>query len=598
MQVRDAAAATNASAGVGSNTATAASGGAAYHVVVLGEEDNSPIIDVPISSRDVFKRQQEAIITWECLPAEREVALSFQENVGCQAIWYVSCMPRAALHHPQPLLRLVARLIGPLSSNARATVTCSRHVEWCRTAICEALGVPPGQSGDGATAGGTGTLGGDEDELMGNTGASGVDADSDASHACDAAGVSSSVNGGAAARDANSRGNIDAGVSDALHATAGTAGLAGAVGSAVRAAGGVASQASLATGSGSGSQSTAAPRQGPTPPSSPDSLHSRDSTSSDENDIENDDAASVSSSGSDTGSTDSHSSSGSGGSRSGSSSGSTSTSDDEDSNSSNSSSGGGSGAGAEGPVAADVAAADTSAASLDARFSTGAGGQMSLGLLADDGSMRKSLQRDGDMLGGAASDALVPLSAGRRPGVAHPAGFAAFESDSEGLVSDLDSLTAASPVSYGPLLPEPQITNMTAVLERLTTLAKHRHDDVVAFLVQSDAAYLHKLFEVFHEAEVRASLNGVYGSLLPWLPCVADPRLLCPLEPCRASTGRCHSICCRRRRRRRCRNWYACRTWMTRTAAVYSTKLRSSCCCSMTAHSWTCSWLTIFLSPS
>ncbi|KAF0929106.1 hypothetical protein E2562_015213 [Oryza meyeriana var. granulata] len=56
-------------------------------LTVLDEEDNETLLIHNITSEDIYRKQEETIISWRDPDAETELALSFQEAAGCSYIW-------------------------------------------------------------------------------------------------------------------------------------------------------------------------------------------------------------------------------------------------------------------------------------------------------------------------------------------------------------------------------------------------------------------------------------------------------------------------------------------------------------------------------
>ncbi|KAK8661817.1 hypothetical protein V6N13_091409 [Hibiscus sabdariffa] len=65
---------------------------------VFDEEDNDTLLLHRISPDDVFKKQEDTIISWRNLEYSTELALSFQENTGCSYIWDHICDVQRNMH--------------------------------------------------------------------------------------------------------------------------------------------------------------------------------------------------------------------------------------------------------------------------------------------------------------------------------------------------------------------------------------------------------------------------------------------------------------------------------------------------------------------
>ncbi|TVU21016.1 hypothetical protein EJB05_30625 [Eragrostis curvula] len=60
-------------------------------LTVLDEEDNETLLVHNITSEDIYRKQEETIISWRDHDAATELALSFQEATGCSYIWDNIC---------------------------------------------------------------------------------------------------------------------------------------------------------------------------------------------------------------------------------------------------------------------------------------------------------------------------------------------------------------------------------------------------------------------------------------------------------------------------------------------------------------------------
>ncbi|XP_024536999.1 serine/threonine-protein phosphatase 4 regulatory subunit 3A isoform X2 [Selaginella moellendorffii] len=63
----------------------------ALGMVVIDEEDNNTLLVHRISADDIYRRQEETIISWTDPEIATDLALSFQEAMGCGFIWYGLC---------------------------------------------------------------------------------------------------------------------------------------------------------------------------------------------------------------------------------------------------------------------------------------------------------------------------------------------------------------------------------------------------------------------------------------------------------------------------------------------------------------------------
>ncbi|PSS01531.1 Serine/threonine-protein phosphatase 4 regulatory subunit like [Actinidia chinensis var. chinensis] len=65
---------------------------------VIDEEDNETLLLHRISSDDVYRKQDDTIISWRDPEFSTELALSFQETTGCSYIWDQICSAQRNLH--------------------------------------------------------------------------------------------------------------------------------------------------------------------------------------------------------------------------------------------------------------------------------------------------------------------------------------------------------------------------------------------------------------------------------------------------------------------------------------------------------------------
>ncbi|XVF38833.1 hypothetical protein REPUB_Repub20aG0136200 [Reevesia pubescens] len=65
---------------------------------VFDEEDNETLLLHRISPDDIYRKQEDTIISWRDSEYSTEVALSFQENTGCSYIWDHICNVQRNMH--------------------------------------------------------------------------------------------------------------------------------------------------------------------------------------------------------------------------------------------------------------------------------------------------------------------------------------------------------------------------------------------------------------------------------------------------------------------------------------------------------------------
>ncbi|XP_028084126.1 uncharacterized protein LOC114285285 [Camellia sinensis] len=65
---------------------------------VIDEEDNETLLVHRISSDDIYRKQEDTIISWRDPELSTELALSFQESTGCSYIWDHICSVQRNMH--------------------------------------------------------------------------------------------------------------------------------------------------------------------------------------------------------------------------------------------------------------------------------------------------------------------------------------------------------------------------------------------------------------------------------------------------------------------------------------------------------------------
>lgn len=69
-------------------------------LLVIDEEDNETLLVHRISADDIYRRQEDTIIAWRDPEIATELALSFQEAMGCSFIWDQICSVQRSIHFP------------------------------------------------------------------------------------------------------------------------------------------------------------------------------------------------------------------------------------------------------------------------------------------------------------------------------------------------------------------------------------------------------------------------------------------------------------------------------------------------------------------
>ncbi|CAI5514261.1 unnamed protein product [Closterium sp. Naga37s-1] len=72
----------------------------AIGLVVIDEEDNATLLVHRISADDIYQRQEDTIISWTDPEVATDLALSFQESMGCSYIWEQICNVQRQVHVP------------------------------------------------------------------------------------------------------------------------------------------------------------------------------------------------------------------------------------------------------------------------------------------------------------------------------------------------------------------------------------------------------------------------------------------------------------------------------------------------------------------
>ncbi|KAF8093265.1 hypothetical protein N665_0385s0014 [Sinapis alba] len=65
---------------------------------VIDEEDNEMLLVHPINPEDIYRKQEDTIISWRDPERSTEMALSFQETAGCSYVWDQICATQRNLH--------------------------------------------------------------------------------------------------------------------------------------------------------------------------------------------------------------------------------------------------------------------------------------------------------------------------------------------------------------------------------------------------------------------------------------------------------------------------------------------------------------------
>ncbi|XP_057829704.2 uncharacterized protein LOC131040764 isoform X3 [Cryptomeria japonica] len=72
----------------------------AVGLVVIDEEDNETLLVHRICANDVYKRNEDTIIAWRDPEIATELALSFQESMGCSFVWEQICSVQRSIQFP------------------------------------------------------------------------------------------------------------------------------------------------------------------------------------------------------------------------------------------------------------------------------------------------------------------------------------------------------------------------------------------------------------------------------------------------------------------------------------------------------------------
>ncbi|KAF3599273.1 hypothetical protein F2Q69_00039072 [Brassica cretica] len=65
---------------------------------VIDEEDNETLLVHPINTEDIYRKQEDTIISWRDPERSTELALSFQETAGCSYVWDQICTMQRNLY--------------------------------------------------------------------------------------------------------------------------------------------------------------------------------------------------------------------------------------------------------------------------------------------------------------------------------------------------------------------------------------------------------------------------------------------------------------------------------------------------------------------
>ncbi|KAI5007565.1 serine/threonine-protein phosphatase 4 regulatory subunit 3B isoform X2 [Hordeum vulgare subsp. vulgare] len=110
-------------------------------LTVLDEEDNETLLVHNITSEDIYRKQEETIISWRDPEAATELALSFQEAAGCSYIWDNICDIQRNLQFSN----LGGIEVGPrpASEHLEASRVLHSHEESFRSVNGELRELPP-----------------------------------------------------------------------------------------------------------------------------------------------------------------------------------------------------------------------------------------------------------------------------------------------------------------------------------------------------------------------------------------------------------------------------------------------------------------------
>ncbi|XP_051209703.1 uncharacterized protein [Lolium perenne] len=110
-------------------------------LTVLDEDDNETLLVHNITSDDIYRKQEETIISWRDPEAATELALSFQEAAGCSYIWDNICEIQRNLQFSN----LGAIEVGPrpASEHLEASRVLHSHDESFRSVNGELRELPP-----------------------------------------------------------------------------------------------------------------------------------------------------------------------------------------------------------------------------------------------------------------------------------------------------------------------------------------------------------------------------------------------------------------------------------------------------------------------
>ncbi|XP_048636035.1 serine/threonine-protein phosphatase 4 regulatory subunit 3 isoform X2 [Brassica napus] len=79
---------------------------------VVDEEDNETLLVHPINTDDIYRKQEDTIISWRDPERSTELALSFQETAGCSYVWLVKKFLPLSMSIPPSFLHLPILLTG------------------------------------------------------------------------------------------------------------------------------------------------------------------------------------------------------------------------------------------------------------------------------------------------------------------------------------------------------------------------------------------------------------------------------------------------------------------------------------------------------
>ncbi|CAM6107221.1 unnamed protein product [Calypogeia fissa] len=113
----------------------------AVGLVVIDEENNQTLLIHRISADDIYRRQEDTIISWTDPEVATDLALSFQETMSCSYIWDQICSVQRSIQFPS--VGALDPVPRPINDDLERSGTCPDDDDAFRGGGGEFSGLPP-----------------------------------------------------------------------------------------------------------------------------------------------------------------------------------------------------------------------------------------------------------------------------------------------------------------------------------------------------------------------------------------------------------------------------------------------------------------------